>query len=244
VHEASSLSTSQGRKKTTNRSKDSPNAEFYCFQAQSNGLTSSVGNMTTKINHTSLNTSNNTLLILIYQKITIQYLTKIARTERFLFHVEHFWPNIRESSTIFAHHMATIALTFEDNLHQSKIEEQKVWLEKVLLKLNLENHSLSYVFIPESDMVELNNQVLGHNYATDIITFDLNGELESYTIHAELVISQSVVEQNAKTYKTTFEEEMRRVMIHGVLHLIGFDDKSEESRVEMRKKENELIKIP
>ena len=85
----------------------------------------------------------------------------------------------------------------------------------------------------------MNQLYLGHNYFTDIITF-------SYSISpvsGDLFISIPRVRENSKTYKTVFEDELKRVIIHGVLHILGYDDSKAADKTVMRAKENELLSL-
>ena len=88
-------------------------------------------------------------------------------------------------------------------------------------------------------LLNINRTYLDHDYYTDIITFD-NSEKQGY-IDADLFISIDTVKSNAKLFGTSTLQELRRVIIHGVLHLIGFDDKTESQKNEMRLKEDEYL---
>ncbi len=88
----------------------------------------------------------------------------------------------------------------------------------------------------------MNKQFLQHDYYTDIITFPLSNP-EDKTIESELYISINRVADNAKTHKVKFEEELFRVIFHGVLHLIGHNDKTKAQQADMRKKESEWLSL-
>jgi len=88
-------------------------------------------------------------------------------------------------------------------------------------------------------LLNINRTYLDHDYYTDIITFD-NSEKQGY-IDADLFISIDTVKSNAKLFGTTTLQELRRVIIHGVLHLVGFNDKTESQKNEMRLKEDEYL---
>jgi len=88
-------------------------------------------------------------------------------------------------------------------------------------------------------LLNINRTYLDHDYYTDIITFD-NSEKHGY-IDADLFISIDTVKSNAKLFGTTTLQELRRVIIHGVLHLVGFNDKTESQKNEMRLKEDEYL---
>lgn len=99
---------------------------------------------------------------------------------------------------------------------------------------------LNYVFLSDEELLDINRKYLEHDFYTDIITFD-------YTVdgilNGDIFISIDRVRENAVTYEVSFEEELRRVMIHGVLHLAGYKDSSKEDKEEMRRKENEKLRM-
>lgn len=99
---------------------------------------------------------------------------------------------------------------------------------------------INYVFCSDAHLLEMNKQFLNHNYFTDIITFDYT---EGKRLSGDIFISIDRVADNAKTYKSTFECELHRVMIHGVLHLMGYKDKSPADEKKMRAKENAALKL-
>ncbi|MFM1792949.1 MAG: hypothetical protein RLZZ252_1303 [Bacteroidota bacterium] len=101
--------------------------------------------------------------------------------------------------------------------------------------------SLNYIFMLDDELLEINREHLQHDYYTDIITFNLSND-ES-TIFGELYISKDRIKDHAKTYEVSEEEELIRVMSHGFLHLIGFNDKSEEEALLMRKEEERCLSL-
>ena len=94
---------------------------------------------------------------------------------------------------------------------------------------------LSYIFCSDEYLLEMNKQYLEHDYYTDVITFNY---CEDNLIAGDIFISVDRVGENAKIYNVTFETELKRIMIHGLLHLIGFDDKDTESKKMMTEKED------
>lgn len=94
---------------------------------------------------------------------------------------------------------------------------------------------LAYIFTNDARILEVNRQYLGHDYFTDIITFDYT---EGDTVAGDVFISIDTVRRNAGEYGVSFDNELHRVMIHGLLHLTGQDDKSETDFVEMKRKED------
>ena len=94
---------------------------------------------------------------------------------------------------------------------------------------------VSIIFCSDNYILDVNMKYLQHDYFTDIITFDY---CEGKVLSGDLFISVDSVRENAEHYGATFEEELRRVMVHGLLHLVGYDDHTPEEQKEMRAKEN------
>ncbi len=107
-------------------------------------------------------------------------------------------------------------------------------IEQVLL------HKINYIFTSDTNILRINKQFLNHDYFTDIITFDYS---DSESVSGDMFISIETVNSNAQQYEVSFENELFRVLIHGVLHLIGYDDKTEEEITIMRKKENDYLSL-
>lgn len=101
---------------------------------------------------------------------------------------------------------------------------------------------LSYVFCSDEYLLKMNNQFLQHDYYTDIITFPLSAPKDK-TLESELYISIDRIADNATAHKVSFENELLRVMFHGVLHLIGHNDKTKAQQLAMRKKEAEWLSL-
>jgi len=99
---------------------------------------------------------------------------------------------------------------------------------------------INFYFTDDTEILEINKKYLAHNYYTDIITFNYCTE---NSISGDIVISVDTVKTNAKDYNVTFENELHRVIVHGILHLLGFDDSTEEQKKEIREKENWALKI-
>lgn len=98
---------------------------------------------------------------------------------------------------------------------------------------------IEVVFLDAAEIRSYNKLHLGHDYETDIITFDLT---EGKLIDGQLLISWETVMQNSKRFNTDFEKELLRVIVHGLLHLTGYDDRNEKQKRVIRKKENEYLK--
>lgn len=96
---------------------------------------------------------------------------------------------------------------------------------------------IDFILCDDAYLLNINKEYLQHNYYTDIITFPLNED----PIESNVFISIDRVRENAHIYKVDFENELHRVIIHGILHLIGYDDKSEDDKTKMRAKEDEYL---
>ena len=100
--------------------------------------------------------------------------------------------------------------------------------------------NLNYTFVSDEALLKINIDFLKHNTYTDIITFNYN---EGKKISGDIFISVDRVQENAEKFDVSFEEELHRVMIHGVLHLCGYKDKTKADSVSMRKKEDQSLKM-
>lgn len=112
------------------------------------------------------------------------------------------------------------------------------WIQKVVLANRHYPVEIAYIFCDDEFLFTLNREYLNHKTLTDIITFNYNS---GFHISGDIFISVERVRENAIKYKIPFEDELHRVMVHGVLHLIGFNDKSETEKKKMVKKENESL---
>ncbi|TAE39751.1 MAG: rRNA maturation RNase YbeY [Runella slithyformis] len=116
------------------------------------------------------------------------------------------------------------------------IRQTKAWLKATAQAEGFKLNQLNYIFCSDEYLLGVNRQYLNHDFYTDIITFD-NGEIEG-EIEGDIFVSIERVRENATEFKKTFEEELKRVLVHGVLHLSGYGDKTEEEEKTMREKEN------
>lgn len=115
------------------------------------------------------------------------------------------------------------------------------WIKEVLSREKKQLAHLNYIFCSDEYLLSINKQYLKHNALTDIITFD-NSE-HGGPIEGDIFISIERVRANAKELKTGFDEELHRVLIHGVLHLSGYSDKSASDKSRMRKKEDACLSL-
>ncbi len=115
----------------------------------------------------------------------------------------------------------------------------KAWIKAICKENNKLTGEINYIFCNDEYLLEINKQYLNHDYYTDIITFD-QSDIEN-TVEGEIYISIDRVKENSITNKQSFEEELLRVMIHGIFHLIGFGDKTDNESQKMRLLETEAI---
>jgi len=125
-------------------------------------------------------------------------------------------------------------LTFELENQQEVTE----WLNRTAESFNYEMGELTYIFCTDHHLHKINLEFLAHDTYTDIITFNYNLHLQ---LNGEVYISIDRVRENARTYKQDFQDELHRVMVHGLLHLCGLNDKEEAEIAAMRKAEDEAL---
>ena len=114
------------------------------------------------------------------------------------------------------------------------------WIENAVFSLDYSLKNLSFVFCDDEYLKNINVKYLGHDYYTDVITFDYSTE---EGLVGDVFISIERVKENANNFKVSFNEELFRVIIHGVLHLCGFDDKTDKEIKEIRKQENYFLSL-
>jgi rRNA maturation RNase YbeY len=131
---------------------------------------------------------------------------------------------------------------FSDRISFQLKQKQKLskWLKKVVADEGKKMGHLCYVFVSDKTMLKLNRQYLQHDYFTDIITFD---NVSKNTISGEMYISIDTIRSNAEIYQTGFDHELWRVMVHGVLHLCGYNDKTEDEQLLMRATETKYLSL-
>ncbi|MBP1663277.1 MAG: hypothetical protein H6Q19_417 [Bacteroidetes bacterium] len=112
------------------------------------------------------------------------------------------------------------------------------WIKSIAAQYNRRTANISYIFCSDERILEVNKQYLQHDYYTDIITFDYSG---GNTISGDIFISLDTVADNANQLGVKFRDELYRILIHGILHLCGQDDKTPKLRAEMTRKENEAL---
>lgn len=138
--------------------------------------------------------------------------------------------------------MPSVHYFYEDvNFKLSKSLITNRWIKKVIKIEKGKLDSLNFIFCSDAYLLEINKEYLNHNTYTDIITFD-NSEDEG-GLNGDIFISIERVKENAIKLQTPFEEELNRVMIHGVLHLMGYNDKSNQDKKLMRKREDAYLSL-
>jgi len=131
---------------------------------------------------------------------------------------------------------------FTEGVRMPKIGKREVsaWIKKVAEMHGFRVGDVSYIFCSDEHILNVNREYLQHDYYTDIITFDYT---EGKRISGDVFISLDTVASNAEKFGVAYEEELYRVIIHGILHLCGINDKSPEERKGMEKEENEALKL-
>ena len=112
------------------------------------------------------------------------------------------------------------------------------WIKAVAATHNRKVGEIGYMFVNDEKILEVNNEYLGHDYYTDVITFDY---CEGNILNGDIVISLDTVRTNAEKFGKTYEDELFRVIIHGVLHLCGINDKGPGEREIMEENENKAL---
>lgn len=120
--------------------------------------------------------------------------------------------------------------------------QYKEWLNTIFVTYNVDNQLINYIFCSDDYLLEVNKTHLNHDYLTDIITFDMR-DAKSAPLEADIFISIDRVKENAEEANKPFGNELYRVMAHGVLHLIGYNDKTPEEQVEMRLQEDKCLAL-
>jgi rRNA maturation RNase YbeY len=115
----------------------------------------------------------------------------------------------------------------------------KSWIRSIVAKENMKLKTVNFIFCSDEHLFQINHTFLNHSTYTDIITFDTGDTTDS--IEGEIYISVDRVKENAESLNIAFQTELLRVMIHGILHLIGYNDKSKKQKLEMRRKEDECL---
>lgn len=119
-----------------------------------------------------------------------------------------------------------------------KRRETTEWIKSVAATYGRRVGEVGYMFVDDEKILEVNNEYLGHDYYTDVITFDYD---EGDRINGDIVISLDTVRSNAELFGKPYDEELHRVIIHGILHLCGINDKGPGEREQMEAAENKAL---
>lgn len=135
--------------------------------------------------------------------------------------------------------MAVLFHNTDVKFKPTEAKQLKQWVTDVIHAEGFTTGTINYIFCSDEYLLQVNKDHLDHDYYTDIITFDMSDDED--TVSSDLFISIDRVKDNAIQLNVSFEEELHRVMIHGILHLVGYNDKTEEEQKEMRLTENQYI---
>jgi len=133
-----------------------------------------------------------------------------------------------------------ISFNYETEFELNNEAIYSSWISKVIVSENKKEGEINYIFCDDEYLLKLNIEYLNHDTLTDIISFDYSVGNE---LNGDIFISVERVKENANDFEVSFEEELKRVLVHGILHYCGFKDKSPEDEAQMRSKEEEKIKI-
>ncbi|MDR0427665.1 MAG: rRNA maturation RNase YbeY [Dysgonamonadaceae bacterium] len=136
--------------------------------------------------------------------------------------------------------MAILYHSVEIQFPSIKRREVTNWIKKIASSHNKKIGEISYIFCSDKEILRINEQYLNHDYYTDIITFDYT---EANTLSGDIFISLETVKSNSEKYLSDYQEELHRVIIHGILHLCGLKDKTPQEEQLMRESENRALTL-
>jgi len=131
-----------------------------------------------------------------------------------------------------------ISFNYESDFKLELEPVYEKWIQQIIISENKTEGELNFIFCDDEYLLDINQRYLDHDYYTDIISFDYSLANE---LHGDIFISIDRVMENASTFNVSFQNELLRVMAHGILHYCGYKDKLEADSKEMRLKENEKI---
>ncbi|MBF8457958.1 rRNA maturation RNase YbeY [Kaistella sp. G5-32] len=130
---------------------------------------------------------------------------------------------------------------FFENLDEITLPPNtEIWLEQLIISEQKKPGEINYIFCDDEHLLQVNRDFLQHDYYTDVITFDY---VKGKTISADIFVSLPRILENASSLSKAFDSELLRVLAHGILHLCGYKDKTEEEISEMRNKEDYYLSI-
>ena len=133
-----------------------------------------------------------------------------------------------------------IDFNYETDFELSDEKHYSEWLSQVIISENKIEGEINYIFCNDEYLLEINQQYLDHDTLTDIISFDYSVGNE---LHGDIFISVERVRENAVDFNVNFDDELKRVLAHGILHYCGYKDKTEADEQTMRQKEDEKIQL-
>ncbi|WP_318351074.1 rRNA maturation RNase YbeY [Aquipluma nitroreducens] len=131
---------------------------------------------------------------------------------------------------------------FNEDIAFPKIKKRIAsgWIKQVISIEGKRVGDISFIFCSDEYLLDVNRKYLNHDYYTDIITFD---NVEGIVINGDIFISVDRVKENSKVFETSFDDEVHRILIHGVLHLLGYKDKTKKDKLLMTEKEDLYLKL-
>lgn len=131
---------------------------------------------------------------------------------------------------------------FNEDVDLPKIKKRNTvaWIKQVIDEHCKKVGDVSFIFCSDTYLLDVNKQYLDHDYFTDVITFDY---VEGDVVSCDIFISVDRVEENAKSFSTSFSNELNRVIIHGILHLLGYNDKTDTDKLIMTGKEDLYLNL-
>lgn len=136
--------------------------------------------------------------------------------------------------------MAVLFFTEDISYNLKNKRILKSWINQVILDNGFIRGDINYIFTSNNNILTVNQKFLNHNYFTDIITFNYNVD---NVINSDIYISLDTVKENSVLYNVTFDNELCRVMIHGILHLLGYNDSTEKEKAIMRNLEDKNLEL-
>lgn len=134
-------------------------------------------------------------------------------------------------------------IIFNYEIPDFKISDEELisnWIQNTIKEESKIQSDISYIFCDDEYLLDINKKYLNHDYYTDVITFDYT---EENKISGDIFISIDRVKEHHKIYNTTFDNELQRVIIHGILHLIGYNDQTDEEQELMTQKEDYYLSL-
>jgi rRNA maturation RNase YbeY len=133
-----------------------------------------------------------------------------------------------------------IEFHYEFDFELKQPEYYESWIRRIVSSENAVTDAITYIFCNDDYLLEINKKYLDHDFYTDVISFQY---IDNQVVNGDIFISIDRIRENSQIFKVDEEHELRRVMAHGVLHLLGYKDKSEQDALLMKRKENEKLEL-